>query len=101
MPRICTICLDPQRAQIEQAFAAGVSRKNVAERFGISAHSMDRHVKHGHTEQLQIRSAVAGIPFRILSSLVSALGSSANYPKGRISLARIPNPVVGILKVAG
>lgn len=49
MPRKCTLCNHPQRAEIERAITEGVSFRVVSERFRISIASISRHKAHIET----------------------------------------------------
>lgn len=46
MPRTCTICTHPNRAEIEAALVAGTSYRNIAERYGTSPPAITRHSEH-------------------------------------------------------
>lgn len=43
MPRTCTVCSHPERAQIDSAFVAGASYRSIAKQFGCSEAAMYRH----------------------------------------------------------
>ncbi len=47
MPRSCTICIHPQRHQIEKALVAGGSLRDIAGRYGLAKSAVERH-KGGH-----------------------------------------------------
>jgi hypothetical protein len=46
MPRSCTICQHPQRAEIDKALVAGEPLRNVAECYATSATALHRHKAH-------------------------------------------------------
>ncbi len=43
MPRTCTICTHPERANIEAALTAGTSYRNIAKQFDVGFSSINRH----------------------------------------------------------
>jgi hypothetical protein len=43
MPRNCTVCLYPQRQEIEADLQAGLSYRDVARRYSISKDAVSRH----------------------------------------------------------
>jgi DNA-binding transcriptional ArsR family regulator len=62
MPRVCTICAHPNRAEIDRALVAGEAFRNIAERFGTSATALTRHKKDhvpGHVAKAQAAAQVA------------------------------------------
>jgi hypothetical protein len=62
MPNTCTICKHPDREQIEDALARGLSLRNIASQFGVGYQAVNRHqictaaelkaLKASHTTQL-------------------------------------------------
>jgi hypothetical protein len=46
MPRQCTICLNPQRLEIDAALVTGTPYRNIAEGFGTSLAALNRHRTH-------------------------------------------------------
>lgn len=46
MPRTCTICSHPKRAEIESAIVEGVAYRRIAAQFSISETSLRRHKYH-------------------------------------------------------
>jgi hypothetical protein len=46
MPRNCTVCLHPQRQEIEADLQAGLSYRDVARRHNISKDVVSRHRAH-------------------------------------------------------
>jgi hypothetical protein len=46
MPRPCSICRHPECQAIEQALAANIAYRNVAERFATSPAALHRHKAH-------------------------------------------------------
>jgi len=55
-PRVCTVCLHPERSDIDALLVAGTpSLRNIAERFGISATALHRH-KQDHLPQELVRA---------------------------------------------
>ena len=64
MPRVCTVCVHGQRAEIDCALVAGEAFRYVAERFGTSATALFRHkAEHLPTAMVQAQAAeeVAGL----------------------------------------
>ncbi len=48
MSRTCSICTHPRREEIDKAIVAGVPFRKIAQDFGVSRSSVDRHQKNGH-----------------------------------------------------
>ena len=48
MPPKCTICIHPEREQIDRDLLAGVSLRNIAERCSVSTTALHRHKNGGH-----------------------------------------------------
>src|SRR5438874_1481914 len=46
MPRTCTICVHPQRLEIEKAIVTGTSLRDIADQFGPSKNAVMRHRTH-------------------------------------------------------
>ena len=46
MPRTCTVCAHPERAEIDRALLSGEPLRNIAERVSLSATSLFRHKAH-------------------------------------------------------
>lgn len=46
MPRVCTLCNHPQRADIDRELLAGTPYRNIAERYGTSVAAIARHKPH-------------------------------------------------------
>ena len=46
MPRRCTVCTHPQRAEIERALTDGGTIRDIARRFRVSRPSLARHKAH-------------------------------------------------------
>jgi hypothetical protein len=44
--RVCTICINPDRAEIERLIVNQVSYRNIAERFDTSLAVINRHIPH-------------------------------------------------------
>src|SRR5690349_20915770 len=53
----CTICNHPARPQVDLAIATGLSKRAVAERFGLSRHAVWRHAQAHLTAEM--RAALA------------------------------------------
>src|ERR1700758_3830550 len=69
--RRCTICNHPARPQIDLAIATGVSKRAVAERFGVSRDAVWRHAQAHLTTEMRAALATRllqreGDPRRIL-----------------------------------
>ncbi len=43
MPRVCTVCSSPHRAEIDEAVTRGESFRRVAPRYGVSDRALRRH----------------------------------------------------------
>jgi hypothetical protein len=43
MPRVCTICSSPQRAEIDRQLLSGATYRKIAERFHVTAQAQLRH----------------------------------------------------------
>jgi len=60
VPRACTICTNPDRAQIDKALVAGeLSFRNIAERFSVSAASLHRHKAEHLPRRLEAAKSAA------------------------------------------
>ena len=62
MPRVCTICSHPERAEIDRTLVAGEAFRNIAERYGTSATALTRHKKEhvpGHVAKAKEAAQVA------------------------------------------
>ncbi len=62
MPRTCTICSHPERAEIDRALVEGSTFRNIAERYGTSATALTRHKSDhlpGHVAKAQEARQVA------------------------------------------
>ena len=46
MPRRCTVCTHPQRAEIERALTGGGVSRKIAQRFRVSEFALSRHKAH-------------------------------------------------------
>ena len=46
MPRNCTVCLHPQRQEIEADLRAGLSCRAIAQKYAISKDAASRHCRH-------------------------------------------------------
>jgi hypothetical protein len=46
MPRRCSVCIHPDRQQIDQAIVSGNSYRTVAQQFAISRDAVVRHRRH-------------------------------------------------------
>ena len=58
MPRTCSVCRSPKRAQIEELSLAGVPLRNISERTGASVASILRH-RDAHLSRALVRAAGA------------------------------------------
>jgi len=56
MPRTCTICKHPQRAQIDAAIVGRKDLQDVAKEFDVSKFALGRHNKCGHVIELLVRN---------------------------------------------
>ncbi len=62
MPRVCSICVHPHRAEIDRDLVAGGAFRNIAERYGTSATALTRHKKEhvpGHVAKAKEAAQVA------------------------------------------
>ena len=59
MPRICTVCTNPRRAEVDTALVAGEAVTGIAARLGLSPDAVDRHARN-HLRRLvaQVRDAI-------------------------------------------
>jgi len=46
VPRVCTVCRNPRRPEIDGALLSGASYRKIAERFSLSATAVFRHRRH-------------------------------------------------------
>jgi hypothetical protein len=53
MPRTCTICTHPERAEIESQIVAGVPYRNIAKQYGNSPAALVRHVSEHISQEIQ------------------------------------------------
>jgi hypothetical protein len=58
MPRTCTICRHPQREDIDQGLVASVPYRNLAEKYGTSTATLQRHRPHMRRDLVQVHEAV-------------------------------------------
>lgn len=56
MPRVCTICIHAERANIDQALVGGGSFRDIAGHYGLSKSSVERH-KADHLPQAMVKAA--------------------------------------------
>ena len=61
MPRTCTICSHPQRADIDKALVGNESNRDVSNRFGPSVPALQRHRAH-HLPQVLARAQHVTLP---------------------------------------
>jgi len=52
MPQPCSICIHPEREQIDRDLLAGVPLRNIAERCSVSVTALHRHKTGGHIAQV-------------------------------------------------
>ncbi len=59
MPRTCTVCTNPRRAEVDTALVAGEAVTGIAARLGLSPDAVDRHARN-HLRRLvaQVREAI-------------------------------------------
>lgn len=58
MPRVCTVCVHPERAAIDQAIVAGAGYRNIAKQFSIGYSSVSRHAaEHIAAQVKQVKTA--------------------------------------------
>ena len=55
MPRSCTVCQHPSRAEIDSLLVEGVSLRDIAGRWGLSKSALDRH-KADHLPALLVKA---------------------------------------------
>ena len=48
MGTACTICVHPERHEMEAALVTGTSQRTVAQQWGVSRDALRRHVAHNH-----------------------------------------------------
>ena len=63
MPRSCSICTSPRRAEVDTALVAGEAVTGIAGRLGLSPDAVDRHARN-HLRRLvaQVREAITPPP---------------------------------------
>ena len=63
MPRNCTVCTSPRRAEVDTALVAGEAVTGIAARLGLSPDAVDRHARN-HLRRLvaQVREAITPPP---------------------------------------
>ena len=63
MPRTCTVCTNPRRAEVDTALVAGEAVTGIAARLGLSPDAVDRHARN-HLRRLvaQVREAITPPP---------------------------------------
>jgi hypothetical protein len=68
MPRICTVCISPRRAEVDNALVAGEAVTAVAARLGLSPDAVDRHARN-HLRRMvaQVREAITPPPPVVLA----------------------------------
>lgn len=69
MPRVCTICTHPSRADIDRALVADDSLRDIARQFGVSRSALERH-KAAHLPQ----SLLEAVHAEELSDAIDVLG---------------------------
>jgi hypothetical protein len=99
VPRICTLCSHPDRAEIDRLIASGGGIRTIADRFGLSHQCVLRH-RDGHlaaavVEHEQVRREAQALDvFGRLVELDATL-------RDALALARRLSDVRGIAAVAG
>lgn len=58
MPRVCTICTHPERAEIDAAVVNGAPNRRVAAQYGVAETSLRRHAAH-HLPTALVKAAEA------------------------------------------
>ena len=63
MPRTCTVCTSPHRAEVDTALVTGEAVTGIAARLGLSPDAVDRHARN-HLRRLvaQVREAITPPP---------------------------------------
>ena len=63
MPRSCSVCTSPRRAEVDTALVAGEAVTGIAARLGLSPDAVDRHARN-HLRRLvaQVREAITPPP---------------------------------------
>jgi Family of unknown function (DUF5681) len=98
MPRACSICNHEQREEIEKAIVAGMSYRNVAERFGTSATAVFRHKSHEDSAP-ENRGDISHVPENFRPHLFKP-GQSGN-PGGRPKKKPLTEELEKILQSTG
>lgn len=75
MPRLCSVCSHPQRAEVDLALAQHAEGyRNIAQRFGVGAWALYRHEReHLRTSLMQRRDIQAMLSANNLLAKLSAL----------------------------
>ena len=98
MPRACTICNHERREEIEKALNAGMSYRNVAERFGTSVAALFRHKSH-KLSATENRGDISHVPENFRPYLFKP-GQSGN-PGGRPKRKPLTEELEKILQSTG
>ena len=61
MPRVCTVCSSPHRAEIDEAVTRGESFRRVAPRYGVSDRALRRHAAEHVSAAIVKAHAVAEV----------------------------------------
>ncbi|MGC1886112.1 MAG: hypothetical protein WA709_08450 [Stellaceae bacterium] len=101
----CTICNHPARPQIDLAIATGLSKRAVAERFGVSRDAVWRHAQAHLTAEMRAALATKllqreGDPRRILlvavrsgeGPLTEHITATQTQPPERVFMPRTSPP---------
>lgn len=99
MPRACSICVHPQRAEIDSTLTAGeASLRNIAERSGTSVTALHRHrkgclgaavaVAASMTEALSVESILSSVK-ELNAKTLAVLARAEAADKGALVLAAV------------
>ena len=77
MPRVCTVCVHPDREAIDRALLAGEALRNIVERCSISLGALHRHKEHLPADLVRSKKAAEVAHADSLIGKVQALEADA------------------------
>jgi hypothetical protein len=77
MQRLCSVCISPDRSEIDRQIVSGTALRNIAERVPLSTTALFRHKAHVESSIVQARRANELEAGRSLASRLDELGSIA------------------------
>ena len=73
MPRLCTRCAHPQRAEIDGALVAGRTIRDIAGQFGIRKSAVARHKMHRRAREAAVIPEHSGTNCQVCEAVLSGL----------------------------